>query len=110
MTLQTITRLADGVTKQGLCCHDGGWRSCRLCIRLATCGFVATVTFPHSSQQQQLDSTKSNQSKKGNAAVVRSAVHMLQAGVSVAFASDWPVAELEPLSTVHTAVNSSNFD
>ena len=34
---------------------------------------------------------------------------MLQAGVPVAFASDWPVVQLEPLSTLHTAVNSNNL-
>ena len=33
----------------------------------------------------------------------------VQAGVSVAFASDWPVVELEPLATLHTAVNNNNL-
>ena len=30
-------------------------------------------------------------------------------GVPVAFASDWPVVELEPLASLHTAVNSDNL-
>ena len=36
-------------------------------------------------------------------------VLLLQAGVAVAFASDWPVVEAEPLTAMHTAVNSENL-
>ncbi|KAL0040184.1 hypothetical protein WJX79_010529 [Trebouxia sp. C0005] len=34
---------------------------------------------------------------------------LLQAGVAVAFGSDWPVMPAEPLATMHTAVNSDNL-
>lgn len=29
--------------------------------------------------------------------------------MDVAFASDWPVVQLDPLATLHTAVNSNNL-
>ncbi|KAL3138772.1 hypothetical protein ABBQ32_005616 [Trebouxia sp. C0010 RCD-2024] len=34
---------------------------------------------------------------------------LLQAGVAVAFGSDWPVMPAEPLATMHTAANSDNL-
>ncbi|DBA82929.1 TPA: hypothetical protein ACH3X1_006715 [Trebouxia sp. C0004] len=34
---------------------------------------------------------------------------LLQAGVAVAFGSDWPVMPAEPLATMHTAVNIDNL-